>query len=133
MEEDGSGYDLGGQIIGLAMKVHSALGAGFLEAVYRNALALEVRREGHRVELEKPITVYYTREAVGFYLADIVVDAGLIVEVKAVRALAKMHEVQLVNYLAATKTDEGLLLNFGSSRLEFKKKFRLPKSEPASF
>jgi GxxExxY protein len=133
MEEERGEYDLCGQIIGLAMKVHSALGAGFLEAVYKNALALELRRAAYPIELEKPITVYYTGEVVGSYLADLVVNASLIVEVKAVTALAKIHEVQIVNYLSATKIDEDLLLNFGSERLEFKKKFRRPTSEPVSF
>ena len=61
------------------------------------------------------------------------VDDAVIVELKAVQTLAKAHEVQLVNYLVATGFDEGLLLNFGAERLEFKKKFRLPESEPVSF
>lgn len=133
---DGKGeeavYDLCGQIIGLAMKVHSKLGPGFLESVYRNALALELRKAGLKVELEKPISVYYESELVGAFMADILVNETTIVERKAVQVLAKVHEVQLVNYLTSTGLDDGVLLNFGGPRLEYKKKFRVSKAVPVS-
>jgi GxxExxY protein len=133
---DGKGeeaaYDLCGQIIGLAMKVHSKLGPGFLESVYRNALALELRKAGLKVELEKPISVYYESELVGAFMADILVNETTIVELKAVQMLAKAHEVQLVNYLTSTGLDDGVLLNFGGPRLEYKKKFRVSKAVPVS-
>ena len=129
---DAPGYDLAGRVIGLAMKVHSTLGPGFLESVYQNALGLELRRAGFKAEAEKPIAVHYEGELVGAFTADLLVNDALIVELKAVQALGKIHEVQVVNYLAATKMDEGLLLNFGGQRLEFKKKFRRPKDEPPS-
>ena len=125
-------YDLCGQVIGLAMRVHSILGPGFLESIYQNALALELRRAGMRIEAEKAISVFYQGELMGTFLADLFVNDVLIVETKAIQALAKVHEVQLVNYLVATGVDEGLLLNFGAERLEFKKKFRVPKPEPIS-
>ena len=83
-----------------------------------------MRLAGFKVEVEKPIKVYYKGQVVGTFEADIVVDDSLIIEIKAVRALDKAHEVQLVNYLTATGIDEGLLLNFGALSLEFKKKFR---------
>jgi GxxExxY protein len=127
------GYDLAGKVIGLAMKVHSTLGAGFLESVYQNALVLELRRSGLKVETEKSVSVFYAGELVGAFVADVLVNDTLLVEIKAVQALAKVHEVQLVNYLVATGIDEGLLLNFGTNRLEFKKKFRVPKQDPVSF
>ena len=117
-------YDLAGQVIGSAMKVHSALGPGFLESVYQNALVYELRDAGYKVELEKDITVKYRGQVVGKFAADMLVNDRLIVENKAILALAKAHEVQLVNYLTATEIDEGLLLNFGADRLEYKKKFR---------
>ncbi len=123
----GEKYDLSGQIIGLAMKVHTALGSGFLESVYQKAMDYELHLAGFNVELEKPIVVYYRDHVVRQFYADIVVNDILIVELKAIQTLAKIHEVQLVNYLTATRLDEGLLLNFGADRLEFKKKFRLPK------
>ena len=125
-------YDLCVQVIGLAMKVHSILGPGFLESIYQNALALELRRAGMRIEAEKAISVFYQGELMGTFLADLFVNDVLIVETKAIQALAKVHEVQLVNYLVATNIDEGLLLNFGTERLEFRKKFRLPRPESVS-
>jgi len=114
------------------MKVHSALGPGFLESVYQNALAYELREAGYKVELGKDITVKYRGQVVGKFAADMLVNDRLIVENKAILALAKAHEVQLVNYLTATEIDEGLLLNFGAARLEYKKKFRtLNSNEPS--
>ena len=132
MEEAPEQYDLAGKVIGFAMKVHSTLGSGFLETVYQSALALELRRTGVKVEAEKPISVRYEGELIGAFIADLLVNDVLIVETKAVQMLAKIHEVQLVNYLVATGIDEGLLLNFGAERLEFKKKFRRPKQQTAS-
>ena len=132
MEEAAGTYDLCGQIIGLAMKVHSTLGPGFLESVYQNALIWELRKNGLISEVQKPISVKYDDEIVGAFAADLLVNNSVIVEVKAVQTLAKPHEVQLVNYLTATGLNEGLLLNFGSERLEFKKKFRLPKKDSSA-
>ena len=131
-EEGQQTYDLCGQVIGAAMKVHSALGAGFLESVYQNALIWQLTKRGFKCEAEKPIAVYYDGQLVGAFTADLLVDHRLIVELKAIQALAKAHEVQLVNYSVATRIDECLLLNFGAERLEFKKKFRLAKPEPVS-
>ncbi len=133
MEEEPKKYDLSGQVIGAAMKVHSALGPGFLESVYQNALIWELRKNGFKAEAGRAITVSYDGQIVGAFTADLVVNDSLIVELKASQMLIKAHEVQLVNYLVATGIDEGLLLNFGAERLEYKKKFRLPKTELASF
>lgn len=116
--------DLTGKIIGCAMKVHSALGAGFLESVYQNALAYELRKAGLRVECERSITVYYDALPVGEFEADLLVEGCVIIELKAVQAFATSHEVQLVNYLTATGIEIGLLLNFGTAKLEFKRKHR---------
>ncbi len=121
----GKNYDLAGQMIGLAMKVHSALGPGFLESVYQNAMILEIREAGYKVESEKNISVKYRDTIIGAFVADLLVDDMLIIENKAIQKLAISHEVQLVNYLTATDLNEGLLLNFGSRRLEYKKKFRI--------
>ncbi|OAM88178.1 GxxExxY protein [Termitidicoccus mucosus] len=117
-------YDLSGKIIGLAMKIHSTLGPGFLESVYQNALAHELRRANIPFQTEVRLNVHYEDAIVGIFDADMVVTCSLIVENKSVQKLALAHEVQLVNYLTATKIEEGLLLNFGSDRLEFKKKYR---------
>jgi len=114
------------------MKVHSALGPGFLESVYQNALIWELQNLGLRADAQRAITVRYDGQVVGLFTADLLVNDSLIVELKANQLLAKAHEVQLVNYLVATGIDEGLLLNFGAERLKYKKKFRLPKHEQVS-
>src|SRR5438045_8854546 len=132
MQEKPKTYDLCGEIIGAAMKIPSALGPGFLESVYQNALIWELRKGGLRSEAQKPISVKYDGQIVGAFAADLLVNDSVIVEVKAIQALAKPHELQLVNYLTATGLDEGLLLNFGAERLQFKKKFRSAKPEAAS-
>ncbi|MCI0447967.1 GxxExxY protein [bacterium] len=111
------------KIIGCAFKVHNKLGAGFLEKVYENALRIELRKEGLQVKQQEPINVFYEGEIAGEYFADLWVEDRVIVEVKAVQAFNKQHEVQLVNYLTATETDVGLLINFGSS-VEVKRKYR---------
>jgi len=92
-----------------------------------------LRKSGFKAEAERPISVQYDGQVVGAFTADLLVSDSLIVELKASQSLAKAHEVQLVNYLVATRLEEGLLVNFGAERLEFKKKFRLPKKEQASF
>jgi GxxExxY protein len=112
------------------MKVHRALGPGFLESVYRNALAFELRRAGLAVELDQRITVRYENVIVGDFIADLVIDSNLICELKAISALGKADEVQVVNYLTATNHEVGLLLNFGSASLQFKRKHRRAASTP---
>jgi GxxExxY protein len=126
------GYDLAGQVIGLAMKVHRTLGPGFLESVYHQALCLELDGTANDYETEKALDVMYENKIVGQFKADLVVNHELIVEIKAVNCLVAAHEIQLVNYLSATGIDEGLLLNFGAPSLEFRKKFRIyrPKNNP---
>src|SRR5690349_6382672 len=115
-----SKYDLSGQIIGLAMKVHRGLGPGFLESVYQKALLYELTKAGLKVESDKPIQVRYEGVIVGDFKADLIVNDELIVELKAVSACAVEHEVQLVNYLTATGKEIGILLNFGGRSLEYK-------------
>ena len=110
-------------IIGCAFKVHNTLRAGFLEKVYENALRIELLKQGLEVTQQEPIKVYYDGQVVGDYYADLWVENRVIVEVKAVQALSKAHEVQLVNYLTATGADIGLLLDFGQS-VQVKRKYR---------
>lgn len=93
--------------------VYNTLGYGFQEKVYRNALAIELRKLGLDVILEARIVVYYGGEIVGEYFADLLVAGVVIVELKAVKKLAAEHEAQLLNYLKATPYEVGLLLNFG--------------------
>ena len=128
MVADSKQYDSCGQVIGAAMKVHSALGPGFLESVYQNALIWELQKSGFKVDAQRPITVHYDGQVVGVFIADILVNDSLMLELKANQLVAKAHEVQLVNYLVATGIDEGLLLNFGAERLEYKRKFSTPET-----
>ncbi|HEX7722166.1 MAG TPA: GxxExxY protein [Pyrinomonadaceae bacterium] len=109
-------------IIGCAYQVHNALGPGFLEKVYENAMRIELEKPGLAVKQQQPVNVIYDGHFVGQYYADLWVNERIVIELKALRAIAKEHEVQLVNYLTATRLDVGLLLNFGSS-VEVKRKF----------
>jgi len=106
------------------MKVHRMLGAGFLESVYKKALCIELRSSGFAVEIEKPLQVFYSGEVVGDFYADLVVEGFLIVELKSATSLSRADEQQVVNYLTATKSDYGLLINFGAASLEFQRKYR---------
>jgi len=103
------------KILGASYKVHNTLGYGFLEKVYQNSLSIELCSLDLEVDVEKPIKVLYNGEIVGNYVADIVVGGKVIVEIKAVKELSDIHEVQLVNYLKATGIEVGLLINFGTS------------------
>jgi GxxExxY protein len=115
--------DITGTIIGCAYKVHNALGAGFLEKVYENALRIELGKLGFHIKQQEPISVWYEGHMVGEYFADLWINDQFIIEVKAILSLAKEHEVKLVNYLTATGVDDGLLINFGPS-VQVKRKFR---------
>jgi len=115
--------DLTQKIIGCAYKVHNTLGPGFLEKVYENALRIELEKLGMTIKQQEPIDVTYDGQVVGEYFADLWVEGRVIIELKAVQAIVKKHEVQLVNCLTATGVDTGLLLNFGAS-VEVKRKFR---------
>ena len=110
---DGKHADITKRVIGAFYRVYNVLGYGFLEWVYANALAFEMARSGLHVAQEVPLTVYYGQRVVGEYLADLVVEGAVLVELKAVRQLCQDHEAQLLNYLKATEIEVGLLLNFG--------------------
>ena len=112
------------KIIGYAYKVFNELGFGFLESVYKKAMIIELAKNNLKVEAEKPLKVYYDNQVVGDFYIDLFVEDLRVVELKSVQNLAKEHEVQLVNYLNALKKDIGLLINFGPSGVEVKRKFR---------
>ena len=109
------------QIIGCAFAVARTLGSGFLEKVYENALAHELRKVGLVVEQQRAIKVYYDGAVVGEYVADLLVAGRVLVELKAVSALEEVHRLQCLNYLRATGLKVCLLLNFGSLRLQVKR------------
>lgn len=108
-------------VIGCAMTVLNTLGVGFLEKVYENALALEMRSAGLRVERQHAIEVRYRGAVVGQYFADLLVEDTLLIELKVARAFEDVHAVQCLNYLKATGLRVGLLLNFGVPRLGIKR------------
>lgn len=101
------------KIIAAFYKVYNTLGYGFLEKVYENALAHELRQQGLDVRQQMPIKVYYDGQVVGEYVADLCVEGCVIVEIKAAESLCPEHEAQLLNYLRATEIEVGLLCNFG--------------------
>jgi len=109
------------QIIGCAFSVSNTLGFGFLEKVYENALAVELRENGLEVAQQCPLPVAYKGVSVGEYFADLLVEGKVIVEIKAVRRLDNSHLAQCINYLKATGLRVGLLLNFGRPKLEVRR------------
>ncbi len=109
------------KVIGCAHAVSNALGSGFLEKVYENALALELRQAGLEVEQQRRIEVRSREEVVGDFVADLVVAGDVMVEVKSVRALDGIHVAQCLNYLKATGCPVCLLLNFGTPRITVKR------------
>ena len=115
--------DLTEKIIGCAYRVYNTLGSGFLESVYERCLIIEAEKYGLSVEAQKAVNVYYDEQIVGNFIADLIVDKKVIIELEAVRNLVIAHEVQLVNYLTATKIPVGLLINFGETKVEVKRKF----------
>ncbi len=119
--------ELTGKIIECAYKVHNNLGFGFLESVYKKAMALELRKQNMVVKEEQPLKVYYEKSVVGEFFVDLFVENEIIVELKSVENLSKAHEVQLVNYLNGLKREIGLLINFGPTGIEVKRKYRKPE------
>ena len=116
--------DITETIIGSAYRVYNKMGFGFLESVYEKCLLIELRKAGLDAESQKPITVYYENEIVGEFVADIIVNDTVILELKSVRRIIKAHEVQFVNYLIATGKPVGLILNFGERKVEIKRKIK---------
>ena len=112
------------KIIGCAYKVFNQLGFGFLESVYQKAMVIELGKSDLNVEAEKSLKVYYDDMIVGDFYVDLYIAEAVVVELKSVQSLNKEHEVQLVNYLNGLKKDIGLLINFGPSGVEVKRKYR---------
>ena len=109
------------KIIKSYFKVYNTLGYGFLEKVYENAMAIELRKNGLDVKCQHPITVLYESEIVGEYFADIIINGIVVIELKAAKEISEEHECQLINYLKATNIELGLLMNFGKDA-EYKRK-----------
>ena len=109
------------KIIACVIRVHQVLGPGFAEKIYRNALLLELRENKLQVEPEKEVAVRYRDQEVGRHRLDLLVEAMVVVELKAVAELAGVHYEQLRSYLRATGLDVGLLVNFGSERPDIRR------------
>jgi GxxExxY protein len=112
------------KVIGAAFTVHNTLGFGFLESVYEKSLAVELRKLGIVHQLQAPVHVRYQGQIVGDFIADILIEKTLVVELKSVTRLVSAHEIQLVNYLTATGIETGLLINFGPDKVDVRRKFR---------
>ena len=113
--------DLSRRVIGCALIVLNALGAGFLEKVYENALAHELRKAGLAVVQQQGVSVMYDGIVVGEYVIDLMIEQALLVELKTTKALDDAHHAQCLNYLKASGMRLGLLLNFGKPRMEIKR------------
>ena len=113
--------DLTEIIIQKAFEVMNELGAGFLEKIYENALVKLLRDDGLAVEQQTGINVHFRGQTVGHYQADLLVESKVLVELKAVKNLLPEHQAQTINYLKATGTPVGLLLNFGNPKLQIKR------------
>jgi GxxExxY protein len=103
------------KIIGAAFQVHNRLGQGFQEKVYENALVEELRTNGLRVEQQKPLMVMYGGKPVGDFIADLLIEGNVLVELKANKTIDRSHENQLLNYLKSSGIEVRLLINFGES------------------
>lgn len=112
------------RVIGCAYRVYNKMGFGFLESVYEKCMLIELRKANLDAEPQKSITVYYDNQIVGEFVADIIVNDTVILELKSVRRMIKAHEVQLVNYLVATGKPVGLILNFGERKVDVKRKIK---------
>ena len=113
--------DLTSKIIKALYEVHNELGPGFLEQVYQNALRIVFRQFELKCESEKKVEVTFRDQLIGYYFADMIVEAEVVLELKAVRELCPEHSAQLINYLKAGRYKTGLLVNFGAPKLEFKR------------
>jgi GxxExxY protein len=113
--------DITEKIIGCAMKVHRTLGNGFQEVIYQRALAIEMRNQGLNFERELEMPIFYEEEEIGTRRVDFFVEDKIMVELKALTQLEKVHLAQAINYLEAYKIEIGLLINFVGASLEFKR------------
>jgi GxxExxY protein len=124
-------FETSREIIGCAMRVHTTLGCGFLESVYERALAIELQKHGIAFQRQVPYKIYYHDVQIGTYTADLVARDRLLLELKATSTLIKAHETQLLNYLNASNIQVGLLINFGTTSLQFKRMTIAPYQKTA--
>jgi GxxExxY protein len=113
--------EITGEVIGSAMEVHTRLGPGFLESVYEQALAVELELKKIKYERQKSLPVFYRGRIIKNFTCDFFVDGQIIVELKALKEIAEIERLQVINYLKASGIEIGLLLNFGGQSLEYKR------------
>ena len=113
--------DLSYKVIGLAMEIHKKLGYGFLEKVYENALMVIFKRNNIKAEQQKKIKIIFMNEIVGDYIADVLVEDKIIIELKCVSSINSAHKAQVSNYLKATGIKLGLIINFSKKSLEYER------------
>ena len=113
--------ELSYKIIGLAMQVHRELGPGFLEKVYENSMMVLFKKEKIPAVSQAPIDVFFESEIVGHYVADILVDEKIILELKCVKVIESAHRAQALNYLKATGKQLAIILNFAKKKLEYER------------
>jgi len=120
--------ELTGKIIGCAMEVHTILGNGFQEVIYQRALGIEMNRQGLNFSREHEMEIFYKEENIGTRRIDFFVEGKIMVELKAIIQLEDVHLAQAINYLEAYQMQIGLLINFGSKSLQFKRVMKPKKS-----
>ena len=113
--------ELTGKILEACFEVSNELGSGFLESVYEKALLIALRQKGLNAQSQMPLEVKFRGVVIGEFYADILVDSKVLLELKAVSAFGKEHFAQIINYLKATKIEVGLIINFGTSKLEYRR------------
>jgi len=113
--------ELSYKIVGLAMEVYNELGYGFLEKVYENSMMVLFERERIPVRQQAGVPVYFEQRVVGEYVADIIVEDKVIIEIKSASGIADAHRAQVLNYLKATNMRLGIIINFGKKRLEYER------------
>lgn len=111
--------DLSYLIIEAAYEVHNQLGPGFLESIYEEAMRLELLSRGCQVENQRRVLVFYKGKPIGEHILDLVVDGRIILELKAVTEIAPIHKQQALSYLKATELQLAIVINFGSSRVQY--------------
>jgi GxxExxY protein len=121
MGSDFGGDELTGRVIKCIIQVHQTLGPGFLESVYRNALMIELNKQGLAAERETRVVILYDGCEVGWHRLDILVEGLVVLELKTVEALGRAHYAQLRSYLRATRLNIGLLVNFSGDRADFRR------------
>ncbi len=106
------------EIVNAAFEVHNVLGPGFLESIYEEGMAVELSTRGHKVERQVRISVNYKSRKIGEHVLDLVVDGRIILEIKAVSAIAPIHKEQALSYLKATGYQLAMVINFGAARVQ---------------